>query len=280
MEFLSSNHILVMLLIGVAGGLTSGLTGMGGGIIVVPALLAIFGPQSLSEAIVISFFAVFVNSISATLSKRRHYETEISLDNYIELKTWSNHIKASKIYIVGAIVSTLIVAFVFGWNKKMTSELGLAMLQVLLAIAISINADKVKMRLSGNKITDVVFGSIVGAISTLMGGTGGTYTILYFHIGYGKEIKDCTVVSNFTGIFIGLMSIVGYFSSFLIHNQYSGDNIINIIGSMLLITMGGIGSWVGAKYQKKFDNKLIKKFIVVILLLSASYTLYSYFILG
>ena len=42
----------------------AGLFGLAGGIFILPALVALFGPQSIHDAIVVSFFAVLLNRLS------------------------------------------------------------------------------------------------------------------------------------------------------------------------------------------------------------------------
>jgi len=68
---IASFHYMVMALIGAGGGLISGAVGLAGGIFIVPALVTLLGTQAMGDAIVVSFFAVLLNSLSATIENRK-----------------------------------------------------------------------------------------------------------------------------------------------------------------------------------------------------------------
>ena len=64
-------HDLLLALIGLGGGLISGAVGLAGGIFLAPALVAWLGTSAMSEAIVDSFFAVLLNSLSSTIENSK-----------------------------------------------------------------------------------------------------------------------------------------------------------------------------------------------------------------
>jgi uncharacterized membrane protein YfcA len=114
-------------------------------------------------------------------------------------------------------------------------------------------------------------------MSTLIGVGGGTYTIFYFMI-HGREIKDCTLTANFVGIFIGLMSIVGYYGYVAlasVHNVVTSSGIIDSTGKAILIASGMLAGPIGVRLQRIAPAALIKKVIVLLLAASSSYVLFE-----
>lgn len=253
-------------LIGVGGGLISGAVGLAGGIFIVPALIAIYGTNAMGDAIVVSFFAVLFNSLSATIENRKARGRE-NFWNLIGSAHW---------YTLGAIFAALSVAVVFGRHKDSIPKGALAGLQLLLAACMLIPRSWYQSsRLKHGKVKDGFVGAIVGGISTLIGVGGGTYTIAYF-MTHGREIKDCTLTANFVGFFIGLMSLIGYYSAVTFATAgvvASSASAIDWSGKTVLILAGIVASPMGVKIQNKLPATAIKKIIVVALAISSMYVL-------
>jgi uncharacterized membrane protein YfcA len=151
----------------------------------------------------------------------------------------------------------------------------LASLQLLLAVCMLIPRRWYEnLRAARNRVKDATVGSIVGGVSTLIGVGGGTYTIFYFLV-HGREIKDCTLTSNFVGIFIGLMGIVGYYGCTLMSSGGSpaSHHGISALGEVVLIGFGVIASPLGVRLQSRLPAAAIKKIVVILLACSASYVL-------
>lgn len=256
---------VLMALIGAGGGLISGAVGLAGGIFIVPALVALLGTQAMADAVVVSFFAVLLNSLSATIQNRKTR----GRDAYRTL------VHGAGWYTCGAAVAALTVAVLFGRHQDAISKPLLASLQLLLALCMLIPRPWYeKMRAAQSRLKDAAVGSLVGGVSTLIGVGGGTYTIFYFLV-HGREIKDCTLTSNFVGIFIGLMGIVGYYGYALMSAGASlaGHHGINALGQAILIGFGAMASPVGVRLQSRLPAAAIKKMVVAVLACSASYVL-------
>lgn len=256
---------VLMALIGAGGGLISGAVGLAGGIFIVPALVAMLGTQAMGDAVVVSFFAVLLNSLSATIENRKSR----GKDAYQAL------VNGAGWYTSGAALAALMVAILFGRHQDAISKPLLASLQLLLAICMLIPRRWYeKLRAARNRLKDTAVGAIVGGVSTLIGVGGGTYTIFYFLV-HGREIKDCTLTSNFVGIFIGLMGIVGYYGYALLSagGSLAGHHGISALGKVLLIGFGVIASPLGVRLQSRLPAAAIKKTVVIVLACSSSYVL-------
>ncbi len=253
-------------LIGAGGGLISGLVGLAGGIFIVPALVAMYGIQGMGDAIVVSFFAVLFNSLSTSRANLKTKGADIF---------WAL-IRDAKWYTYGAIIAAFIVAVLLGQHKDAIPKELLASLQLLLAVCMLIPRGWYeKARIKHSKWKDTIVGAIVGGISTLIGVGGGTYTIFYF-MTHGREVKDCTLTANFVGIFIGMMSLVGYYGYVAVASAShvaTSTSTIDTVGKAILIASGVLAGPFGVKLQKKAPAALIKTVIVLILAASSSYVL-------
>jgi uncharacterized membrane protein YfcA len=256
--------LLLLALIGAMSGLICGLVGLAGGIIIVPGLVTLFGPQCMPEAIVISFFVVLLNSLSASRANWRIKGAE---------QYWAL-INRARWFTLGAIGASCAVAFLFGQNENCISIQMLAFMQMLLAFCMSIPLAWFEAcRFDRAKWKDSTVGSIVGGVSTLIGVSGGTYTIFYFMI-HGTEIKDCTMTANFVGIFIGFMSLIGYYGYFVVasaSNVAISAGFMDLTGKLILMTCGILAAPVGVKLQRIAPSAHIKKLVVYVLATSSSY---------
>ena len=254
---------LLLALIGTGGGLISGAVGLAGGIFIVPALVALLGTQAMGEAIVVSFFAVLLNSLSATLENRKSRGS----------RAYWALVHGAGWYTLGAAAAALLVAIVFGRHQDAISRSLLASLQLLLAACMLVPRGWYEhLRAAHSRVKDTAVGSIVGGVSTLIGVGGGTYTIFYFLV-HGRQIKDCTLTSNFVGIFIGLMGIVGYYGCTMAGGSPGTQHAIDALGKLTLIGFGVAASPLGVRLQSRLPAAAIKKLVVLVLALSSSYVL-------
>jgi uncharacterized membrane protein YfcA len=258
----------LLALIGVAGGLISGLVGLAGGIFIVPALVAAYGTQAMGDAIVVSYFAVLFNSIATS----RTNFSMVGRQTYVAL------IRSANWYLYGAIAASVLVAILFGRHKDALPKELLALLQLMLAACMLLPRKWYeKANLTRNSIKDGSVGILVGGMSTLIGVGGGTYTISYFMV-HGRQIKDCTLTANFVGIFIGLASLVGYFGYQLFASgghMNTGVSVIDATGKAILVVAGIAAAPLGVKLQSMMPAQSIKRLIVLMLAVSSSYVLFS-----
>lgn len=256
------NHLFLLALIGAMGGLISGAVGLAGGIFLVPALIAWLGTPAMSEAIVVSFFAVVLNSLSATVQNHKLRGGP----------AYWTLIRGARWYTAGAAAAALLVAVAFGRHQAAISRQLLASLQLLLATCMLVPRRWYEhLRVRHSHLKDAAVGSLVGGVSTLIGVGGGTYTMFYFLL-HGRKVKDCTLTSNFVGIFIGLMSVIGYYgatSGF----APTAPHAIDAVGKAVLVLAGAVASPIGVRLQSRLPAAAIRKLVVLVLAVSSSYVL-------
>ena len=256
----------LLALVGLSGGLISGLVGLAGGIFIVPALVAIYGTQAMGDAIVVSYFSVVFNSLATSHTNFKN----VGREAYLSL------IRGANWFLYFAIIASVLVAIAFGHHKDAIPKELLAGLQLMLALCMLVPRSWYEAaRFNRNKFKDGFVGTLVGGISTLIGVGGGTYTICYFMV-HGRAVKDCTLTANFVGIFIGLASLTGYFGYMFFAagpEVNSGQSIISMSGKVVLIMAGVVAAPIGVKLQSMTPAHLIKRIIVLLLAASSSYVL-------
>lgn len=255
------NTLLLLALIGCVSGLISGSVGLAGGIFLVPAVVALVGPGAVAEAIVVSFFAVLLNSLSATLANRRARGGDAFRALILETG-W---------YTSGAAATALAVSITVGRHPGAVPHHLLSALQLLLAVCMVVPRRWIeRWHALQNPPKDAAAGALVGGLSTLIGVGGGTYTIFYFLV-HGRPIKDCTLSANFVGIFIGLMGIVGHVASTA--GSVPLPHAIGSAGRVLLVACGAAASPLGVRLQARAPSGAIRKAVVAMLALSSTYGL-------
>jgi len=280
--------LLKIVFIGLLAGTVSGLTGLGGGIVIVPLIVVFFGSEALIDAVVVSFYAVFFNSISATRSKRKamiNAGKPIIVNNksissgYVE---FNQLILTARSYVIGVILASLSIGYIFGGHQNLVSKNLISLYQMLLGGMMLVPLiwwEKWfgKSVIYINRFYEFLIGYLIGCFSTVIGVGGGTFTLLYFHIKKKLDLGKCSCISNFVGIFVGGMSIVGYWSAHQLSDTNS-NQLFDIYQTILMVGAGFLAAPIGVKLQSKCDVKIVKNIIAILLVNSALFIFFrSYF---
>ncbi|MBF2782826.1 sulfite exporter TauE/SafE family protein [Staphylococcus saprophyticus] len=240
--------VIMMLLIGVFGGFISGLVGIGGAIIIYPAILLLpplFGVPAYSAYIASGLTSgqVFFSTLSGSLKARKKTEFSSPLVIYMS---------------GGMITGSMLGAFLANlFNAAFVNTIYI----IIALFALILMFIKVESR-SGesafNKPLLVIIGLFVGIISGIVG-AGGAFIIIPILLVLFKLPMN-TVVAN--SIVIAFISSIGAFIIKLIQGFVPfEDALFLIIGSILFAPLG-------LKLSKKIPN-FIQKWIISILIIVA-----------
>ncbi|EOA8895369.1 sulfite exporter TauE/SafE family protein [Staphylococcus aureus] len=238
-------NIVIMLLIGVFGGFISGLVGVGGAIIIYPAILLLpplFGaPAYIASGLTSS--QVFFSTLSGSLKARKKTEFSPQLVLYMG---------------GGMIIGSMLGAFLanlFDATFVNTVYIIIALLALtLMFIKVKPSSEKS----SFNKYLLVIIGLFIGIISGIVG-AGGAFIIIPILLVLFKLPMN-TVVAN--SIVIAFISSIGAFVIKLIQGYIPlYDALFLIIGSIIFAP-------IGLKLSKKVPN-IIQKWIISILIVFA-----------
>lgn len=248
--------------IGALAGLVAGLVGLAGGIVVVPALTWIYGPEALHSAIVISWFAVLFNSLGAAAKQWRIRSPQ----QRAEL------LHGARWFLVGATLMTpLIAGTASGYRGLLTVQL-VAGLQLCLAAVMlwPINDELRQHKI--NPARDASFGGLIGAVSTLIGVGGGTYTIAYFVYGAGAHYRDAIATANLAGLAVGALSVTGYLATLLFFDAAAQPHSLGPItgwGMASVVVAGAAAAPFGVAASRHLPVRALRHILIGVLVISA-----------
>ena len=253
--------IYLYVLIGLIGGITAGMLGLGGGIIFVPGLLLIhkhylyFTGYELQAAVFTSIICIiFAGSTSAFL----HHKNQ--LINFQIVKRFSLYVTIGCSFGIYTLEHT---------SAELLENIYSVVLIILSLLLIS-DAKVIKNNIKEvQKIGKLYFFSN-GMISSLMGIGGGTLSVPYLSFIIG-DIKKSIATASAIGIVIAFTSIV--FMYFL--NSDIFINKINHLSLFLITPASIIGSYGGVYLLRVLNPKKVKNIFSTLLIVIAVYLFFD-----
>ena len=192
--------ITLLLLVGVITGIMAGLFGIGGGAIIVPALIPLFHKFQFPAELLVhmaigsSLATIVFTSISSIYGHHRHqailWPVALRLTPGILIGAW-----------LGAMIASTIEAF---WLQRI-----FAIFLLLLSVKMFINRQSRRhYDMPGVGRVSVIGGSI-GCLSSIVGIGGGTLTVPFL-VGTGTVIQKAVATSSACGFPIAIAGSVGY----------------------------------------------------------------------
>lgn len=235
---------LLLIIFGFFIGILASMTGVGGGVFIVPILTFFYDFTPLSSATGTSLTAIIFTAIASTINyarqKRIYYKTGLLLA-----------------------VTTAPGAYLGGWIAKITNEqiLGIVFGVFLLLVAARIIFSLVKKKTSDKTVsakTDmeliksgkiiaigVALGFFGGFASGLLGIGGGTLIVPIMTFALGMPIHLATATSMFTMIFTATSGVAEYYQA----------GLVNLPIALLFAAGTVIGAQLGAFTSRKISNK-------------------------
>jgi uncharacterized membrane protein YfcA len=256
---------IFLLLLGAASGLIAGLSGLGGGTVIVPALTWLFGKAALHDAIVISWFCVFFNSVGATVSQYRMRS----------LEERERFVHASRFFLLGVAIAAPVVALTLSSGKAALSPSLVGIVQLSLAAALLWPRMEAAQARTLPRVVDAGVGAMIGGASALIGIGGGAYTTAYMVYGPRRPLRDAIAAGNVTGVAVGALSVLGFGLSWALGQQAvnATAHAIPPSGMVLLIAAGTLFSALGVRLSRRMSSLALKRFLVGFLALSALHLL-------
>lgn len=193
-------HLLVYLAVGACAGLLSGLLGVGGGVVIVPALAIIFGELAVPAPIVLhlaigtSLATIVITSLAAMYA---HYRRDTIRWNLAwQLLPW---------LAMGSLGGALIADYLH--SDYLQLLLGLFILVVALQIGLGVKPAP-HSPLPGRPGMALAGGGI-GILSALFGIGGGVITVPFL-VWRNVPIRDATATSVVCGLAIALAGAAGF----------------------------------------------------------------------
>jgi uncharacterized protein len=190
MTSLSLVTLFSYLLLGMVAGMTGGLLGLGGGIVIVPALLFLFIYQGLPGdilmhmAVATSLATIVFTSISATWAHHRHGAV-----------SWHVVRLLGPGIIIGAIAGALIADQL----RSDSLQTAFGLFEILVALQIGFGIKPSAQRSLPNSTGMVATGGVIGTISSLLGIGGGTLTVPFL-LWCNVNIRKAVATSSACGL--------------------------------------------------------------------------------
>ena len=264
---------LILLLGAYAAGLLGSLTGLGGGVIVIPLLTLAFGID-FHYAIGAALVASIATSSGSASAYVKEGMTNIRLGRFLEIAT-------SVGAVVGAVIAlwmpTNAIAVIFGVVLFFTAVMQNR--QKVDHVGVKGSALAMKLKLFGSyptkegvqnyELTNVPGGFLImvaaGALSGLLGIGSGVLKVLAMDSCMKVPFKVSTTTSNFMIGVTAVTSAVVYLQRGYIEPGIAFPIMVGVLG----------GALTGAKLLKHLDVRLLRKIFAIAILLVAVNMIYN-----
>lgn len=242
------SQLLLLALLGLCGGALSGLVGVGGGIVFVPALLYVAG-WNITEAVAASLAIIVFSSLSGTVRNARS-------ENPVNWRT-------AALLSLAVAPSTLIGVAISRVSPDVVVELAFAALLLCLAYPTA-KGDSDGAR-SGKSIPVAVVlaaGIGIGALSGLVGVGGGVLMVPLMVLGMGLTTKTAISTSLAVVFSAGVVGALGYIAV----------GVVDVAALPPLIIGAMVGAWLGVRLRDPLPDRALRVGFAGFMVLTALYT--------
>lgn len=255
------------LILGAFAGISAGLLGIGGGLIIVPVLASLYALQGMHPDIIMhlalgtSLATIIVTSISSVRSHHRH-----------QAVLWSSFWHLTPGILVGA--------WLGGWLAGMTPGHWLKPVFALFEFAVAIHL------LSGKQVNQQRTlpgtlgmngaGGVIGLISAIVGIGGGTLTVPFL-LWNGVDLRKAIATSAACGLPIAVSGALSYMVSGW-HNTALPEHTMGYIhlpALLGIVLASALFAPLGARLTHSLPIARLKKIFALFLLVIASKLLFE-----
>ncbi len=195
--------VLIFLVLGSVAGLTAGLFGVGGGLVIVPTLLWVFTSRGIDQSIVMhlavgtSLATIIVTSLSSVYAHNRRKAVQwhlfLMLTPGIVIGAW-----------LGAATADLLST---DWLQRV-----FAVFVLLVAVHLALEINFGRHRDIPGRLGMSMAGTVIGMISSIVGIGGGSMTVPYLHWN-GVDMRNAVATSSACGLPIALAGTIGFIAA-------------------------------------------------------------------
>lgn len=255
-----TEFFLASLLLGAIAGISAGLFGIGGGAVIVPILAWLLALQHVSEelvmimAIATSLSTIMFTSVSSIIAHHKR--------GYV---LWDKVRYLSYGIVIGVVVGTFLAEQIAPAHLRLIFALFLiyVSLQMWFQISPAHSGDAKK-----NVWLDAVIGTVIGAISAILGIGGGTMTVPYL-VHRQVAIKNAVATSSVCGFPIAVAATISYVLLGMQHHGLPAWSLGYIyLPAFLGITLCSIFTApIGAKLAHILPAEKLKRYFALVLFL-------------
>lgn len=267
LSFLIENNVFILLIIGLIGGVISGLLGVGGGIVTVPALFFLFSHKGFDPALTMhisvatSLCVMIVTSLSGARAHFKRHSVSLKV-----LKEMAPYL------ILGVAIGGITSKF---YSTTILLSL-FAVLATISAIRLGFFPQQPKSEDGQVHIEDyrhfkIKFTmTIIGFLSALMGIGGGTFTVPLMVL-LGASVHIAIGTSVVFSLFIGIVGSIGFILSgypFLgISWPYLGFIKLDVVFWLSLSSY--FGAILGVSLAHRLNHLILQRAFAFFLIIAA-----------
>ena len=242
-------------MLGAFSGFIAGLLGLGGGLIMVPALLYLLAGSTdqtvlMHTAVGTALASMVFTSISSVWAHHRHGAIH-----------WHNFNKLTPTILLGAFSGAMLTKVMSFDSMRLFFSLFVFSVAVIMYFGLSSAAHVDSLKKWVWQIT----GYIIGLVSAVVGIGGGTMTTPFLTYN-NVDIKNAIATSAAVGMPIAVAGVLGFIVAGWNVESASGDlGFINAQALMSIVAMSVLFAPLGAKVAHNVDGKKLKKFFAIFL---------------
>lgn len=253
--------------IAILAGLVGSILGLGGGIIVTPALTLLFGVD-ITTAIGASIISVIATSSGSAIAYIRDRITNIRVGMFLEVATTVGAITGA---FIGGLVAPQVLYIIFGLLLLYSAIAMVKKAKTELPGEVPLHPVAEKLHLQGEYYdkalqkpvaynVDRVYGGFgvmygAGVISGLLGIGSGSFKVMAMDVFMKLPLKVSSATSNFMMGVTGAASAGVYLFRGDIDPFYAGPVAIGVL----------VGSTVGARIMQRMKSRTIRKIFIPVM---------------
>jgi uncharacterized membrane protein YfcA len=256
---------------GLFAGFVGGLFGVGGGVVMVPALYVVFTAMGIDEAVRLHIaIGTSLSTIIATSWRSLATHSKAGAVDFAILRAWTPWITFGA--LIGAAIagfsSTTVLLIVFGGG--------------LLLVAAQMGFGNPNWRIASDMPTGIVragIASAIGLLSAMMGIGGGAFGATLMSV-CGRPIHQAVATASGFGAAIALPAALGY-----VVTGWGRDGLppwsagfVSLPGFVVLAALTALTASIGARLAHRLPQQTLKRAFAVFLALTAANMLREAFI--
>lgn len=260
--------VAVLLATGAFAGFVGGLFGIGGGFVVVPALLLVFNLFDVNDgvlthvAIGTSLATIIVTSLRSVQAHNKRGAVDIQI-----IKDWAPWL------VIGVVGGLILARYMDGRSMKWIFAIGVFLMGLHFIFPVLQNQKPIADEMPKGVVRGGL-ASFLGGFSALLGIGGGTIAVLTM-TAYGRTIHTAVATAAGFGFIIALPGAIGF--ALLGLNQpnlpYGSVGYINLIAVAAIAGMSYFTAPLGAQAAHSLDSKRLKRVFGVYLVITSAIVL-------
>ncbi|NQZ90718.1 MAG: sulfite exporter TauE/SafE family protein [Moritella sp.] len=250
--------VVLYLVLGAAAGLIAGLFGVGGGLIIVPALIFSFNLQDLSPLVLtqVAIGTSLATIIFTSLSSIKTHHSKGAID-------WSLVKRLTFGIVIGAVLGSIFADYLPGETLQMI--IGIYALIVAVQMGLNLKPKAEHELPTGAGLS--VAGGIIGAISALFGIGGGSLTVPYLSW-CRVEMRNAVATSSACGLPIAVAGMCTYVITGWNNPELPEYSLgyIYLPAFFGIIITSTVFAKQGAKLAHSLPSHILKRYFALLLL--------------